>query len=60
MRTVLAAVLCWGLAGQGVAVAAATWRLDVFHTGGRGTEVFAVDEVVVEPLPWPGHPSGAI
>ena len=60
MRTVLAAVLCWGLAGQGMAVAAATWRLDVFHTGGRGTEVFAVDEVVVEPLPWPGHPSGAL
>ena len=60
MRTLLAAVLLWGLAGQGLAGAAATWRLDVFHTGGRGTEVFAVDEVVVEPLPWPGHPAGAL
>ena len=60
MRTALAAALLWGLAGQGLADAAATWRLDVFHTGGRGTEVFAVDEVVVEPLPWPGHPAGAL
>ena len=39
---------------------ASTWRLDVFHTGGRGTEVFAIDGVVVEPLPWPGHPGGRL
>jgi hypothetical protein len=33
----------------------ATWRLDYFHTGGPGVgELFAVDRVVVEPLPWPG------
>jgi hypothetical protein len=31
-----------------------TMRLDFFHTGGMGTEVFSVDRVVVEPLPWPG------
>jgi hypothetical protein len=35
-----------------------TLRLDLFHTGGLGVEIFAVDRVVVEPLPWPGHPSG--
>lgn len=33
-----------------------TLRLDYFHTGHDGQEVFAVDEVVVEPLPWPGNP----
>jgi hypothetical protein len=33
----------------------ATWRLDYFHTGGPGVgELFSVDRVVVEPLPWPG------
>jgi len=39
-----------------VATAQATLRLDFVHTGGRGVEVYAVDRVVVEPLPWPGHP----
>jgi hypothetical protein len=38
----------------------ATYRLDLFHTGGRGTEIFAVDRLRQEPLPWPGHPARAI
>jgi hypothetical protein len=38
----------------------ATWRLDYYHTGGLGLEAFAVDRVVVEPLPWPGHPAGYV
>jgi hypothetical protein len=58
MRIALAACVLVAVAGADRAWAAPTWRLDVFHTGGRGTEVFAVDEVVVEPLPWPGHPAG--
>ena len=32
-------------------------RLDYFHTGGAAREIFAVDRVVVEPLPWPGSPA---
>jgi IgA Peptidase M64/Peptidase M64 N-terminus len=32
----------------------ATYRLDFFHTGGKGTELFAVDRLRLEPLPWPG------
>jgi hypothetical protein len=44
-----------------VAVAATpTMRLDYYHTGGASQEVFSVDRVVIEPLPWPGHPSQAI
>jgi uncharacterized protein len=39
--------------------AAATYRLDYFHTGGKGTEIFAVDRLRLEPLPWPGHPARA-
>ena len=44
-----------------VAVAATpTMRLDYYHTGDATSEVFSVDRVVIEPLPWPGHPSQAI
>lgn len=44
-----------------VAVAATpTMRLDYYHTGDASQEVFSVDRVVIEPLPWPGHPSQAI
>jgi hypothetical protein len=42
--------------GTAFADAPATLRLDYFHTGGKGVEIFAVDRVVREPLPWPGHP----
>ena len=38
----------------------ATMRLDFSHTGGQGTEIFATDRVVIEPLPWPGNPARAI
>jgi hypothetical protein len=29
-------------------------RVDYFHTGGTSPEVFALDEAVIEPAPWPG------
>ncbi len=31
-----------------------TMRLDYFHTGDAKHEVFSIDRVVIEPLPWPG------
>jgi hypothetical protein len=31
-----------------------TMRVDYFHTGGTSPEVFALDEAVIEPAPWPG------
>src|SRR6266576_794876 len=37
-----------------------TMRLDYYHTGNSSQEVFSVDRVVVEPLPWPGDLSKAI
>ncbi|MGB5210783.1 MAG: M64 family metallopeptidase [Gammaproteobacteria bacterium] len=37
-----------------------TMRLDYFHTGNANQEIFAVDKVAIEPLPWPGHPDRAI
>lgn len=37
-----------------VAAAPATMRLDYFHTGDAKHEIFSMDRVVIEPLPWPG------
>ncbi len=42
--------------GPARAAAPGTLRVDYFHTGGEGVEIFAVDRIVAEPLPWPGHP----
>src|SRR6476659_9672184 len=36
--------------------ATSTMRLDYYHTGNVSQEMFSVDRVVVEPLPWPGNP----
>ncbi len=33
-----------------------TLRLDYFHSGDAASEVFSLDELVVEPLPWAGNP----
>ena len=37
-----------------------TMRLDYYHTGNSSHEVFSLDEVVLEPLPWPGNPDRAV
>jgi hypothetical protein len=52
-RTAVALLVLGPPIGAG---AQATLRLDFVHTGGPGVEVYAVDRLVVEPLPWPGHP----
>ncbi|HEX8686819.1 MAG TPA: IgA Peptidase M64, partial [Pyrinomonadaceae bacterium] len=39
---------------------ARTMRLDYYHTGDASGEVFSLDRVVVEPLPWPGNPRRAV
>jgi hypothetical protein len=36
--------------------APATMRLDYYHTGNATQEIFSVDRVAIEPLPWPGNP----
>lgn len=37
-----------------------TLRVDLTHFGNATSEQFAVNRVVVEPLPWPGSPSRAV
>ena len=33
-----------------------TMRLDFFHTGNSSSEIFSIDQLVIEPLAWPGNP----
>src|SRR5881397_1990958 len=42
------------------AAAAATMRLDYYHTGTATQEIFSVDRVVIEPAPWPGNPQKTV
>ena len=57
MRAFAAAVTCCWMcvACAGETGAPATMRVDYFHGGNHGTEMFSLDEVVVEPLPWTGN-----
>ena len=56
-RAVATLALFWSSLAVSVAAAPPrTMRVDYFHTGGAEREIFAVDRVVVEPLPWPGNP----
>src|SRR5215217_2476086 len=42
------------------AAATPTMRLDYYHTGDASQEVFSIDRVSIESLPWPGDPKQAI
>ena len=53
----LAAIL---ILASGAFGATETIRLDYYHSGDAAQEIFSVDRVVIEPLPWSGHPSQAI
>ena len=37
-----------------------TMRLDFYHSGNAAQELFSVERVVIEPLPWAGNPRRAI
>jgi hypothetical protein len=57
MRAALLALL---LASAASAQAPRTFRVDYFHTGNASQELFSLDRLVVEPLPWPGSPERAL
>jgi hypothetical protein len=48
--------LVLGFAATARAATPRTLRVDYFHTGNAAGEVFSLDRVVLEPLPWPGNP----
>lgn len=54
IKQFVVAAMCFVAEASSVAPAPNTWRLDFYHTGGKSGEIFSVDKVVVEPLPWPG------
>jgi hypothetical protein len=54
LRPVIAAIVWLAAEAAPAAAPPATFRLDFYHTGGKGAEIFSLDKVVVEPLPWPG------
>ena len=48
------------LALPAAAAPPATLRVDIQHGGDANTEHFALERLVVEPLPWPGNPARPI
>ena len=40
---------------QALAQAPATMRVDFYHSGNHEAEMFSLDQVVIEPLPWTGN-----
>ncbi|PYR28405.1 MAG: peptidase M64 [Acidobacteria bacterium] len=53
-------MLVWHAGAAGVAAAPATFRVDYYHTGNDKEEIFSLDRIVVEPLPWAGNPAQPI
>ena len=54
------AIVVCGLVPASSAAQPRTLRVDYYHTGNATQEVFALDRVVVEPLPWPGDSARGI
>jgi len=54
------ALLLLLLATSASAAAPRAFRVDYFHTGNATEERFSLDRVVIEPLPWPGHPARTV
>jgi IgA Peptidase M64/Peptidase M64 N-terminus len=48
------------LLAAAVAAPPPTFRVDYFHSGSAAEERFALDRLVVEPLPFPGRPDRAV
>ena len=55
IRITIVLALLGTVCGNVSAEAPATMRLDYFHTGNHDTEMFSLDEVVIEALPWTGN-----
>jgi len=54
-RTTLAFILALFAAVPALAAGRGTLRVDYYHTGNDKSEWFSLDQVVLEPLPWPGN-----
>jgi hypothetical protein len=54
---ILAAIVALSFITSSWADAPATMRFDFFHSGNQNTEMFSVDQLVIEALPWSGNMS---
>lgn len=54
-RIVSALLVFFVLSGNALAEAPPTLRVDFYHSGNSDTEMFSLDRVVLEPLPWTGN-----
>lgn len=55
ISSMLGCVVGLFVAANAVADAPGTMRIDYFHSGNSETEMFSLDQVVIEPLPWTGN-----
>lgn len=55
MKTLLASLACALAMTTATAAPPKTMRVDYYHTGNAKTELFSLDRVVLEPLPWAGN-----
>jgi len=60
MKTILISVLMLLWCSIAALAAPPTMRVDYYHTGNSKQELFSIDRVVIEPLPWPGDPAKII
>jgi hypothetical protein len=55
MKKVLLPVIILLFTTLAFAATPRTMRVDYYHTGNSSHEIFSLDEIVLEPLPWPGN-----
>ncbi len=55
MKAALIVLLVFATSAAARADAPGTMRIDYFHSGNHDTEMFSLDQLVVEPLPWAGN-----
>src|SRR5690348_16248476 len=60
IRPIFVLIAVFMLATSTSTFAVETMRVDYYHTGDAKQEIFSLDRVVIEPLPWPGNPRQAI
>ncbi|HEX8180042.1 MAG TPA: IgA Peptidase M64 [Pyrinomonadaceae bacterium] len=56
-RVLVGLTLLMLTAAAHASAATQTMRVDYYHTGNATQEMFSVDRVRIEPLPWPGDPA---
>lgn len=57
MRRTLCLLLACGLLGHAHGATPRTLRVDLQHSGDAKADRYALERVVLEPLPWPGNPA---